>query len=75
MTLGKAFGVIKLDTGKNKLGDGKFDKKEIMISSWNVNGIRAFIKKPYFKEYMKKENPDIICFNETKINADTLHVL
>ena len=46
-----------------------------MISSWNVNGFRAFNKKPYFNEYMKESQPDIICFNETKINADTLYLL
>jgi len=56
------------------LGDGKFEKGKILISSWNVNGLRAFVKKPNFKKYMKQNDPDIICFNETKINLDTLKV-
>ncbi len=33
--------------------------------SWNVNGIRACIKKG-FLEFIEKENPDIICIQETK---------
>src|SRR6266568_2281882 len=35
------------------------------IISWNVNGIRASIKKGFI-EYIKKENPDIVCLQETK---------
>ncbi|MCF7866360.1 exodeoxyribonuclease III [Candidatus Woesearchaeota archaeon] len=37
------------------------------IISWNVNGIRAASKKG-FEESMKKQNADIICLQETKIN-------
>ncbi|MCU0679302.1 MAG: exodeoxyribonuclease III [Planctomycetes bacterium] len=36
------------------------------ILSWNVNGIRAVIKKG-FAEFLKKEKPDILCLQETKI--------
>lgn len=35
------------------------------IISWNVNGIRAVIKK-WFKEFLKEYNPDILCIQETK---------
>ena len=35
------------------------------IISWNVNWIRAVAKK-WFKEFVKKENPDILCIQETK---------
>ncbi len=35
------------------------------IISWNVNGIRAVLKKG-FLEFLKKEDPDIICLQETK---------
>jgi exodeoxyribonuclease-3 len=35
------------------------------IISWNVNGIRAALKKGFI-DYVKKENPDIICLQETK---------
>jgi exodeoxyribonuclease-3 len=35
------------------------------IVSWNVNGIRAIVKKDFF-ESIKKLNPDILCLQETK---------
>ncbi|MDD4333304.1 MAG: exodeoxyribonuclease III [Patescibacteria group bacterium] len=37
------------------------------IISWNVNGIRAVAKKG-LKNFLKKENPDILCLQETKIS-------
>jgi exodeoxyribonuclease-3 len=36
------------------------------IFSWNVNGIRAVIKKGEFQAFVKKYSPDIICIQETK---------
>lgn len=39
--------------------------KKVKIISWNVNGIRAALKKG-FVDYVKKEDPDIICLQETK---------
>ena len=35
------------------------------IISWNVNGIRAIYKKG-FADWLKKENADIVCIQETK---------
>ena len=35
------------------------------IVSWNVNGIRAIVKKDFF-ETIEKLNPDILCLQETK---------
>ena len=37
------------------------------ILSWNVNGIRAAIRKG-FLDFLKKEKPDIICLQEIKIS-------
>lgn len=37
----------------------------LKIISWNVNGIRACLKKG-FEDYVREENPDIICIQETK---------
>lgn len=37
--------------------------------SWNVNGIRAIIKKG-FLEGVKEMNPDILCLQETKATAE-----
>ena len=39
----------------------------IKILSWNVNGIRACIKRGFFK-WLYKSKPDILCLQETKIN-------
>ena len=39
------------------------------LISWNVNGIRACLKKG-FKEYFKKENADIFCLQETKLQVE-----
>jgi exodeoxyribonuclease-3 len=36
------------------------------ILSWNVNGIRAVVKKGAFEEFIKKYDPDILCLQETK---------
>ena len=39
------------------------------IVSWNVNGIRAIMKKDFIKSF-KELSPDIICFQETKAQDD-----
>lgn len=39
------------------------------IISWNVNWIRAVAKKG-FKDFVEKENPDILCLQETKAFED-----
>ena len=39
------------------------------IISWNVNGIRAAVKKG-FLDFLKKEKPDILCCQEIKIAAE-----
>lgn len=41
------------------------------IYSWNVNGIRAIFKKN-FLDFIKEEDPDILCLQETKIQDDKL---
>jgi hypothetical protein len=46
----------------------KIDKSKIRISHWNVNGIRAALKKSTVREYLEKNELDILCLNETKIN-------
>jgi len=39
------------------------------LLSWNVNGIRAVLKKG-FLEFIEKEHPDFLCIQETKWGAD-----
>ena len=45
--------------------------KNLTILSWNVNGIRACIKKGFFK-WFQKTKPDILCLQEVKINEKAL---
>lgn len=37
------------------------------LISWNVNGLRAVMRKMDFLYYLKEEDADIICLQETKI--------
>ncbi len=41
------------------------------IISWNVNGLRAVIKKN-FLDYIKEESPDILCLQETKLQEEQI---
>ncbi len=44
------------------------------IISWNVNGIRAVLNKD-FEKSIKKENPDVLCLQETKAHPDQVDEL
>ena len=41
------------------------------IISWNVNGFRAVYKKG-FLDWLQRENPDILCLQETKCQEDQI---
>ena len=43
------------------------------IISWNVNGIRSCLSKG-FEDFVSKNNPDIICIQETKANPDQVNL-
>ena len=42
---------------------------DMKIISWNVNGIRAVLKKG-FLDFIEQQNPDIICLQETKASPE-----
>ncbi|CAE7422753.1 exoA [Symbiodinium microadriaticum] len=42
---------------------------KLHLVSWNVNGIRAIIKKDFLKD-IKELNPDILCLQETKAQPE-----
>jgi exodeoxyribonuclease-3 len=42
----------------------------IKIYSWNVNGIRAVIKKGLLQPFIDSEQPDILCLQETKAKRE-----
>lgn len=41
----------------------------IKLASWNVNGIRAMLKKDFIKD-VKSMSPDILCLQETKAQPE-----
>ena len=43
----------------------------IKITTWNVNGLRAALNKEAF-EWLRVENPDILCLQEIKARPDQL---
>lgn len=44
------------------------------IYSWNVNGIRAVIKKELWQKFVDEEQPDIICLQETKAKPEQVNL-
>jgi exodeoxyribonuclease III len=46
----------------------------VKLISWNVNGLRAVLKKN-FLDYLAKEDPDILCLQETKCTPDDVEQL
>lgn len=43
------------------------------LVSWNVNGIRAAITKGFI-EFVKKEDPDVLCIQETKAQQNQVQI-
>lgn len=53
-----------------------FDEKKIIKTIfWNVAGLRALLPKKDLEKIIKEENPDIICFNETKMDEELIEKL
>ena len=44
------------------------------IYSWNVNGIRATLKKGTFQSFMEAHKPDILCLQETKAERGQIEI-
>lgn len=44
------------------------------LYSWNVNGIRAVINKGAIQTFLKNEDPDILCLQETKAEKKQVEV-
>jgi len=42
--------------------------------SWNVNGIRAVIKKGALHDFLDKHDPDILCLQETKAHKEQVEI-
>jgi exodeoxyribonuclease III len=44
------------------------------LFSWNVNGIRAGVKKGLFQSFVKAERPDVLCLQETKAERGQIEI-
>jgi exodeoxyribonuclease III len=44
------------------------------LYSWNVNGIRAVLRKGDFQRFMEKHDPDILCLQETKAERGQVEI-
>jgi exodeoxyribonuclease-3 len=44
------------------------------IYSWNVNGIRAVMKKGLFEPFIQSEQPDILCLQEIKAKPEQIEL-
>lgn len=44
------------------------------IYSWNVNGIRAVLRKGTFQTFIEEHKPDIICLQETKAERGQVEI-
>lgn len=47
------------------------NNKSVFMMSWNVNGIRAILKKN-FMEFVNTFDPDILCLQETRAERDAV---
>lgn len=46
----------------------------LKIYSWNVNGIRAVVKKGAWEQLSTKLRPDVICLQEIKANPEQINI-
>lgn len=44
------------------------------LYSWNVNGIRAVLKKGLFQSFVKAHRPDVLCLQETKAERGQIEI-
>ena len=42
----------------------------LKLISWNINGLRACLKKPDFQQFLETEQADVICLQEIKAQAE-----
>lgn len=45
--------------------------QKLKLISWNVNGVRACIKKGFF-DFVEEQDPDILCLQEIKADDDVM---
>jgi exodeoxyribonuclease-3 len=45
----------------------------VTMISWNVNGLRAILKKNFY-DFVRQHNPDILCLQETKMGSEEVSI-
>ena len=60
---------------KNMISFPTDENQLIKIIMWNVAGLRSFLQNKDIDNLIKEENPDIICFNETKMDEELIEKL
>jgi exodeoxyribonuclease-3 len=48
--------------------------RSLKIYSWNVNGLRAVIRKNAFHPFLEAHHPDILCLQETKAERSQIEI-
>ncbi len=48
--------------------------QDIRIYSWNVNGLRAVLRKEVFLPFVESHQPDILCLQETKSQREQVDI-
>jgi len=48
--------------------------RRVKIYSWNVNGLRAVIKKNVFHPFLAAHRPDVLCLQETKAERSQIEI-
>jgi exodeoxyribonuclease-3 len=46
----------------------------VKIYSWNVNGLRAVLRKGDFQKFLAKHRPDVLCLQETKADRAQVEI-
>uniref|UniRef100_A0A8C5QLS9 exodeoxyribonuclease III n=1 Tax=Leptobrachium leishanense TaxID=445787 RepID=A0A8C5QLS9_9ANUR len=62
---------IMYEDAPDKLSTDEDKKYTLKISSWNVDGVRAWVKKQGL-DWVREEDPHIICLQETKCAEKSL---
>lgn len=67
----------KIGVVKKTISENSKEIQDILMLSWNVNGIRS-IQKKNFLNWLKNTSPDILCLQETKaekfqLNSELVH--
>ena len=55
-----------------KKKEEEIDLSKLQIWSWNVNGIRAVVKKNRIQEFFERAQPLILCIQESKIDEERM---